>query len=121
MTDFKRWALAALIITAGLVRAQQTDGTAPDTAQRAEAAQVSTAAATETPSVREMIGRIKGLWSTTGIAGFLLKEDPAAAADPAHAAARKKIVLPFGVGQFAMIFVCLILLFAHPFAKMITG
>ena len=38
MTDFKRWALAALIlIAAGAARAQQTDGMAPDTAQRAEA------------------------------------------------------------------------------------
>ena len=95
MTDFKRWALAALIlIAAGAARAQQTDGMAPDTAQRAEAAEVSTAAATETPSVLEMIGRIKGLWSTTGIAGFLLKDDPADAADPARAASHKKTVLP---------------------------
>jgi oxaloacetate decarboxylase beta subunit len=113
MTDFKRWALAALLLfSAGAARAQQMDETEPAAAEAAVATHAAApASGAETPSVREMIGRIKGLWSTTGIAGFLLKDDPADAADPTRAASHKKTVLPFGTGQFAMIFVCLILLY----------
>ena len=112
MTDFKRWALAALLLfSAGAARAQQMDETEPAAAEHAVATPAAPASGTETPSVREMIGRIKGLWSTTGIAGFLLKDDPADAADPTRAASHKQTVLPFGTGQFAMIFVCLILLY----------
>ena len=96
MTDFKRWALAALLLfSAGAARAQQMDETEPAAAEAAVATHAAApASGAETPSVREMIGRIKGLWSTTGIAGFLLKDDPADAADPARAASHKKTVLP---------------------------
>ncbi len=109
MTHFKRWALAALLlVSAGAARAQmETDEATPVAAQEAAAVQPA-ARNTDAPTVAERISRIKNLWYDTGIYGFLLKEDPAAAGDPSKTS---KTVLPFGAGQFVMIFVCLILLY----------
>ncbi len=111
MLGFKRWALTALVLTSTLTLRAQSPAAEADQAAGAGLSADPAAAATATVSVEEMVGRIKGLWSTTGIAGFFLKEDPADAADPIQAASHKKTVIPFGAGQFAMVFVCLLLLY----------
>ena len=59
-------------------------------------------------SVAEMWGRVKGLWHETGLYGFFLKTDPSP-----HEG--KPLILPFGLGQLIMIFVCLLLLYLAVF------
>ena len=81
MLGFKRWALTALVLTSTLTLRAQSPAAEADQAAGAGLSADPAAAATETVSVEEMVGRIKGLWNTTGIAGFFLKEDPADAAD----------------------------------------
>ncbi len=65
--------------------------------------------ATSAFSLDAMVQRIRDLWDTTGIAGFMLKENPDD--DGAAGSAHKKTVLPFGGGQLVMIFVCLVLFY----------
>ena len=55
------------------------------------------------PSVTAMLERAKGLWTETGLYGFILKKD---AAHP-----EADLVLPFGMGQLIMVCVCLLLIY----------
>ncbi len=56
--------------------------------------------------------RIASMWDSTGIMGFTLKEQPAAAAvAEALPTAHPKTVLPFGISQLIMILVCLVLIY----------
>ena len=64
------------------------------------------------PTVPEMIERAKGLWNTTGIYGFTLKEEPpVTVAEPAPPPQTHVGVLPYGAGQFVMVLVCLVLIY----------
>jgi oxaloacetate decarboxylase beta subunit len=71
------------------------------------------------PTVSEMLGKVKGLWDTTGFAGFSLKEEPPAPVPPpvAGLAEHKPGVLPYGVGQLVMVFVCLGLIYLAVFKE----
>ncbi len=117
MRGLHRWALTALLlVTAASLRAEET--TAGASAVESPAAASVAAATAETPlSIDTMIGRVKGLWSTTGISGFLLRENPADALNPERAASHKSTVLPFGAGQFVMIFICLLLIYLAIFKE----
>ena len=59
-----------------------------------------------------MVKRIKDLWTSTGIMGFTLAEQPAPAASPDPLpTAHKDTLLPFGISQLVMILICLLLIY----------
>ncbi len=118
------WALAAAVamVCPSLSLAQSPDAT--DSAVPVEAVAAVEAADSQTdvlldhkgeriPTVREMVGRVRELWSTTGVSGFALKEEPPAPETPPAAEAPPAMsgVLPFGPGQLVMVFVCLALIY----------
>lgn len=65
------------------------------------------------PTVADMLGKVKGLWSTTGLAGYTLMEEPPPPPVPQAVPKvdHKPGVLPYGVGQLVMVFVCLVLIY----------
>ena len=59
-----------------------------------------------------MVKRIKDLWTSTGLMGFTLAEQPAPAASPDPLpSAHKDTLLPFGISQLVMILICLLLIY----------
>ncbi len=103
-------AAACLTAAVSIARAQSAD-LAVDPADGVAAV----AAAEEQPTVKEMIGRIKGLWGDTGIYGFMLRENPDGSGDAAGA--HRQTVLPFGTGQLVMVVVCLVLIYLAIFKE----
>jgi len=95
-------ALAAMIVfgCSHAAAAEQPDKTT--------ATAETSASTASTASTAQMWGKVKDLWYETGLYGFFLKEDTTR-----HAAGydEKPLVVPFGAGQFIMVFVCLLLLY----------
>ena len=59
-----------------------------------------------------MVKRIKDLWTSTGLMGFTLAEQPAPAASPDPLpSVHKDTLLPFGISQLVMILICLLLIY----------
>ena len=59
-----------------------------------------------------MVKRIKDLWTSTGLMGFTLAEQPAPAASPDPLpSAHKDTLLSFGLSQLVMILICLLLIY----------
>ena len=59
-----------------------------------------------------MVKRIKDLWTSTGLMGFTLAEQPAPAASPDPLpSVHKDTLLPFGISQLVMIAICLLLIY----------
>ena len=59
-----------------------------------------------------MVKRIKDLWTSTGLMGFTLAEQPAPAASPDPLpSVHKDTLLPFGISQLVMILICLVLIY----------
>ena len=108
--SFMLVAAACLMTAISMARAQSAGATVepPD--------QVAVVASVETPpTLKEMIGRIKGLWNDTGIYGFMLHENPDESTE--GVTDHKRTVLPFGAGQFVMVVVCLVLLYLAIFKE----
>ena len=59
-----------------------------------------------------MVKRIKDLWTSTGLMGFTLAEQPAPADSPDPLpSVHKDTLLPFGISQLVMILICLLLIY----------
>ncbi len=59
-----------------------------------------------------MVKRIKDLWTSTGLMGFTLADQPKPAASPDPLpSAHPDTMLPFGISQLIMIVICLVLIY----------
>ena len=70
----------------------------------------------ETETITHFVGKLKGLWTETGLYGFTFKEKPAAPAPGEPLPPRlANLALPYGIGQAVMILVCLVILYLAVF------
>ncbi len=83
----------------------QADAVAPAAAAVPAPAAVGTPRRPLPANAREMMGRIKGLWAETGLAGFTRRDAPA------YVHMTRKGIMPYGVAQMVMIPICLILIY----------
>lgn len=95
-------------------------GTEPERESSAAAVAAPDAAAGATVSgdgedsgeaVAHLLARLEGLWNQTGLAGFLARTPPP------HVQMKRPGLLPFGLGQLAMIPVCLLLIYLAIFKE----
>ncbi len=122
MKPFILACVAATALTFGWVACAQNavpeaDATAPAVTAAPSAVSVPTAAALATPAdaaprddMAHFLGKLKGLWGETGIAGFMRKTPPPTAVDD-YGRPVKPGIMPYGIGQAVMIFVCLFLFY----------
>ncbi len=100
--------ICAMVLAAALAAtAQPTSPKAAGEGFPADARSVAqTSGEADHVSVGEMLSRVKGLWETTGLYGFFLREDPSKAEGTLRTG-----VFPYGVNQLVMILVCLVFIY----------